>query len=451
MIWLWIGIVMIFYIVMLSTARYDNFQIVGIPIDPKLLESKSVQAALNQYKIKTTLFSFVFISLMLFTTFDFFQGWHDTLLILILIAMILTNYIVFIQLQDTLSQIKLHYALQNSHTGLTSKQRVDLTTTREKGKAAPRQLWAWIIWLGSLTPFFFNGQESVTRIMLWVIPFIFLLIPLVYPNSITFKTRAITNNPEVNQAYQARYEWIKGMGFLIMEASSILGYILITLPVMLGWSTMWMFGGIGIIFISVLFVMAWNSWQISQLNEKFLGKAEWLVNETQATYRWGVYHNPADSRIFVPKITGLGTTVNAAHPIGRWIMIVTIALLGVLLFFVLIMMINTYTASLQSDHIMLDATIYQDVAYFEEIDEISLSEENLNGIRVHGYGGMEYSYGSFRVDNYGPVRLYMNNNNPLYIVIEMEEGIEPHYIIFNEDTVEATEVFYQDLMNAINE
>lgn len=451
MIWLWIGIVIIFYLIMMSTARYDNFKIVGIPIEPKMLQSNSVQAALNQYKIKVTLFSIIFITFSFLSRLDFLSNWQDTLLLLILIAMTLTHYIIFIQLQDNLNQIKLHHALHTNKSRTAARKRVDLTASSEKGKAAPHKVWAWVLWFGTLIPLLFDKSDPILGVMLWLLPLLFLLLPVVYSRSIAFKTQAVTKDSKINHAYQSRYEWIKGIGFLILEAATFLGYILITLPIILGWKTFWINLGIGVIFLSVLLVMAWNSWQINQLNEDFLGEAEWIINETEATYRWGFYHNPADSRIFVPKVSGLGTTVNAAHPIGRWIVIATIALLSILLIFTVIMTFSSYSVALGPEELQIDSILYKDSAIYEDIEKVRLSQEDLKSVRVNGYGGIKYSYGNFQVEDYGTVRLYINKNNPLYIVVEMKEGIQPEYIIFNEDTAEETEDTYQSLIEVLNE
>ena len=45
-----------------------------------------------------------------------------------------------------------------------------------------------------------------------------------------------------------------------------------------------------------------------------------VINEAEC-WKWGMfYYNPLDKRIFLPKRTGLGFTLNFAHPVSTVIM-----------------------------------------------------------------------------------------------------------------------------------
>ena len=49
-----------------------------------------------------------------------------------------------------------------------------------------------------------------------------------------------------------------------------------------------------------------------------------VINEAEC-WKWGVfYYNPMDKRIFLPKRTGLGFTLNFAHPVSTVIMLALI-------------------------------------------------------------------------------------------------------------------------------
>ena len=45
-----------------------------------------------------------------------------------------------------------------------------------------------------------------------------------------------------------------------------------------------------------------------------------VINESQCWKRGGFYYNPQGKRIFLPKRSGLGLTLNFAHPISTVIM-----------------------------------------------------------------------------------------------------------------------------------
>lgn len=57
------------------------------------------------------------------------------------------------------------------------------------------------------------------------------------------------------------------------------------------------------------------------------------ANERDNPSNWigPIYNNPKDPNLFVPKRLGMGTTVNFAHPAGKLILIVPLALAILLL------------------------------------------------------------------------------------------------------------------------
>jgi uncharacterized membrane protein len=52
-----------------------------------------------------------------------------------------------------------------------------------------------------------------------------------------------------------------------------------------------------------------------------------VINESEC-WKWGgFYYNPQDKRIFLPKRSGLGLTLNFAHPISTVIMILVVVII----------------------------------------------------------------------------------------------------------------------------
>ncbi|HEX2868518.1 MAG TPA: DUF5808 domain-containing protein [Ignavibacteriales bacterium] len=60
------------------------------------------------------------------------------------------------------------------------------------------------------------------------------------------------------------------------------------------------------------------------ITKKWRNKAE---DEAKSWYLWGFYFNPKDSRMFLPKRSGLGITINFANPWAVAILIVLIVLI----------------------------------------------------------------------------------------------------------------------------
>ena len=60
-----------------------------------------------------------------------------------------------------------------------------------------------------------------------------------------------------------------------------------------------------------------------------------VINESDC-WKWGIfYYNPLDKRIFLPKRTGLGITLNFANPVS------IVVICGILVFAVISMLFST--------------------------------------------------------------------------------------------------------------
>jgi len=58
-----------------------------------------------------------------------------------------------------------------------------------------------------------------------------------------------------------------------------------------------------------------------------------VINESEC-WKWGgFYYNPLDKRIFLPKRSGLGYTLNFAHPVSTVIMFAIIAIIIISAFY----------------------------------------------------------------------------------------------------------------------
>jgi uncharacterized membrane protein len=84
--------------------------------------------------------------------------------------------------------------------------------------------------------------------------------------------------------------------------------------------TTYLFFGIIILAILLSAITFYNT----IITKKWRDKA---VNESQS-WKWGgFYYNPQDKRIFLPKRSGLGLTLNFAHPVSAVIMILIVLMI----------------------------------------------------------------------------------------------------------------------------
>ncbi|MDR3667700.1 MAG: DUF5808 domain-containing protein [Ignavibacteriaceae bacterium] len=58
-----------------------------------------------------------------------------------------------------------------------------------------------------------------------------------------------------------------------------------------------------------------------------------VINESEC-WKWGMfYYNPLDKRIFLPKRTGLGLTLNFAHPVSTILMVALVLIIIISMIF----------------------------------------------------------------------------------------------------------------------
>ena len=167
-------------------------------------------------------------------------------------------------------------------------------------------------------------------------------------------------------------------------------------------------------------------------------------------YDYFGYSNPYDSRIMVSDRITVGTTFNRGTAKGK----IVIALTYIITFLLLVgtMFFTSFTNSgydynLTNDFLKIDSYGYSSEIRLNEIEKLEISDkiDFSDAIRTNGVGSQNYSYGYFRLKDYGRVKLYSNNDNDLYIIIKDKEN----YYIFNDTSKEKTEKLYNELNEKI--
>lgn len=79
-----------------------------------------------------------------------------------------------------------------------------------------------------------------------------------------------------------------------------------------------------IIFIIICILLTIPTFYNTILSEKYIKNA---IDEKNNLYLGIIYFNPSDKRIILPKHSGLGITLNFAHPVAASISIFSITLL----------------------------------------------------------------------------------------------------------------------------
>ncbi|MGO1677769.1 MAG: DUF5808 domain-containing protein [Ruoffia tabacinasalis] len=446
MILMTIILILVFVMMMNYAVSYQNFKIFGLSFAPEHAETDEVKTLQRQFRVTQLIIGAVFIGLSFLVSLDLFQGLRDFMWILILFSYFVLSYVPVSIWQRKFMVLK----QEKGWIYETQKRVVDISVTREKGKAAPSKKWAWLIWLLSWVPVIMAwvAQSSGSFLLpLILVPLTLIVIPLSYDMVISSKTPFVSKDSEVTQAYMRHFERNNAVSYLEMSLMVNIFFIAFTALILFNPSDLWLILLLGVFLLAIVALMARTTQKNKDLQATFFDQAEWQMPEEEGQYKWGAYYNPNDSRLFVPKrISGMGTTINVAHPAGKVIM----AILGILVVgiigLVLMMSLSEYDVSIQADTVAVEAPMYGLEVAYDQIESIELNEGPLEGSRTNGFGGMEKRFGHFNLEGYGPVELFIYDSHPYHIDIQFNDGESPGWLIFNQTTQAETEAVYQALV-----
>ncbi|MGO3018950.1 MAG: PH domain-containing protein [Anaerococcus sp.] len=165
---------------------------------------------------------------------------------------------------------------------------------------------------------------------------------------------------------------------------------------------------------------------------------------------WG-YNNPDDKRFLVNSVYGIGSDLNIGRLSGKIYYLVTILILVFFLIFTtyVFSMPTNYFYKTEGENIKITSTMfYKDDIEASKIEKISLLDKlpEGKGIRVSGIAFENTSTGSYSIEGYGNVRLYIYNNSKKVIEIKTKDK----KFLINEDTDQKTEELYKRLNDFIN-
>ncbi|MDD7305554.1 MAG: hypothetical protein PUG67_03090 [Peptoniphilaceae bacterium] len=183
-------------------------------------------------------------------------------------------------------------------------------------------------------------------------------------------------------------------------------------------------------------------------NNPILNNQEISILEDDEDYytAWG-YNNPDDNRLFVNRLYGMGSELNIGKLSGKLYYLSTIVLMLILLIFVSYISSTptNYSYQIKEDRIELSSNMfYKDTIYKKDIEKISLLDHFPKGraIRIAGNALEKTSTGSYRIEGYGSVRLYIYKDSKKVVEIRSKDK----KFLFNENSDEKTEKLYKKLV-----
>ncbi|WP_099202988.1 PH domain-containing protein [Miniphocaeibacter massiliensis] len=205
-----------------------------------------------------------------------------------------------------------------------------------------------------------------------------------------------------------------------------------------------------VILLSV-FVMIYYIIKYNKINKKYEVNKN-SIADSGDFYDYISYDNPYDNRVFVADKIFLGMSINRGTPKGKLVFIANYLIGAILIigavYFVMLIETKDYTYTVNKDILEIDAGEFDSKIDLNDVKNIELKEfeEFPDATRSIGAASNKKSYGKWRVEGYGKVNLYKNNDVDLYIIIKTKDKT----YILNDNTKDSTKKLYDDILNTIN-
>jgi len=434
--------------------KYQNYKILGITFSQVHAKTMEVQKVLKSYQAVCMIqfvASFAAGLLMFWGPVKPYADFYMLLLtfiLLIVISVIIKTY------QDKL------IALKESNKWIYPAKAtvlVDLDASREKGKSAVSVLWSWLFVVLSFIPTIYlvlnpDTQKYYPIILSLFGPAIQLLMVLMYRQTLNHHTLVLSENSEINKALARTQERINSMASTLIGMIMLLFWLILSTSIAYITDIMLGMCVVGVMIISILVVAYWQQKKIRQAEEYFFenNRSELFdgedgnndIYEQGNLWKWGLYNNPNDSRLFVPKrIAGLGWTINMAKPIGKIFMIGVCLLVVGAIGITVASSLTGYEIQENNSKITVSSVMYHSTFTADEIISVKMITQIPECTRTNGYGGATKSSGHFSVNGYGPCMFYIYNDVNEYIVIQLK-GDGPQYVFVNGKTINETDKLY---------
>lgn len=445
--WLVFGTMAVF---MLFYKNHQNHQILGVTLSSTHARSPEVQDIVNSYKRMCYLVLMLSSGLSLLLFLKPLSGYADFLIMLLLMVNLFLNWYVTHRYQGKLQVLKEEKGFIYQRKRIVT---VDLNVVKEKGKAGISAVWSWLFLLLSFIPMIYLVFSPETRALYpigfsLIGPFCQINMIFLYYHTRNSHTPALSENTEVNKACARTQEYIRTKGATLSALSMLVFWFIFN------YAILYVRSGIAIalttlvLVVTLLSIAFWQQKKISSAENYFYGaelKDDSHLSEQENHYKWGVYYNPNDPSIFVPKrIAGMGWTINFAHPAGKLIGVGIIVLVLAAMFPVFYGSSKDYVIAENDSQITIDAPMYDLSIEKDQIVSVSTVESLPRGSRTNGYGGASKSFGHFTFDGYGKCMIYVYHQGGEYILLELE-GDGPEYVIVNDKTPEDTETLHQSI------
>lgn len=451
-------IILMCMIITWNTASHVNNNIIfGVTLNSEGLKSEELKILINRYKKlchKYTIFTVIsFLPIIVFNIYDLSIIY---LIIWSFFAAILLTLIPFIIINRELRKIK---SEKHWFKGTTREISVDTAVSRLKNikilpvyclfpsLALPIILFVIILLTNKSSSFSFIIFLTMIDLSVKCI------VLLIYIWTKKLKTKVYSTNSKINMIINCQRQRL--LSFLWITLSYIesiffiITYFMISDIINFNQNLFMVVTSISIITTLIVAVYVFNRF-INIQNEFNVSNDQSIITDDDEYWIYGmIYNNPNDTSTFVPKRVGIGLTINMATKTGKLFMAIMylISAMTIIIVISLSLTFNLNKPSLNisnSNIISINYPLYNMNFDSSKIMHVSLIDKIPNGIRTNGVSTREYSRGIFNLNEYGRCHLYIYNDLPPYLLIQLKDN---SYVIYNEKDKIKTIELYNRLKN----
>lgn len=237
------------------------------------------------------------------------------------------------------------------------------------------------------------------------------------------KSEMVDDNVEVTQILtRARRKTWANMWLLCAYGMAVLTLAMAFTSYSVVWSMV-----VTVIFTVVLVSASlWMEMGIRKLQETLTAESgqQWYVDEDEHWIGGILYYNKDDSRLIINNRVGMNSSVNAAHPVGKVLIVILVLMLVLLPFTSYFMGGTSFELGYEEQELY---SIYGRTEYRIDIDDmvsVELLEELPRMTRNVGTGLPNLLQGKFTGEGIGRMRICLNPEQPPFLLIETaEDGI----------------------------
>ena len=369
------------------------------------------------------------------------------------------NWIVIGHFQSSLIQIKEKNNWVYQKTGKENIITADLDVARGTGSSSISSVWVWLFLLLSFLPtlflLFHPEERELYPIGLSLIgPLCQTLMVFLYYQMRSLHSRMINGKAGIHSSLARQEERINSITATFSSLAMLIFWLLFHFSMLYVKNGLFVLAPVILLIAALLGIARWQQRKMRSLDETYSddsSNGEESIQEQQNSWKWGVYHNPNDPRIFVPKrIASMGWTINAGRPAGKFLYFGTGILILLIIGIVAFGGAKDYQITVQDRSLHIDAAMYDMTIKRDEIVSISMTDQLPDGTRTNGYGGANKSFGHFALKGYGKCMLYIYNHVNRYIIVQLK-GRDPGYVILNDKTPEKTEALHRTIDRWLSE